>query len=73
MSKPYVSKERANQPVIASSLYAAIEHGRKRRETQLQAKTVAYLAIAKSLMIDITMKKQAVAGFHFGINQFKSL
>jgi hypothetical protein len=51
MSKPYVSKERANQPVTASSLDAAIKHGLKRRESLLQAKTVAYLAIAKSLMI----------------------
>jgi tRNA A-37 threonylcarbamoyl transferase component Bud32 len=41
MSKPYVSKERANQPVTASSLDAAIKHGRKRRESLLQAKTVA--------------------------------
>jgi hypothetical protein len=51
MSKPYVSKERAHQPVTASSLDAAIKRGRKRRESLLQAKTVAYLAITKSLMI----------------------
>jgi hypothetical protein len=51
MSKPYVSKDRADQPVTAISLDAAIKNGRKRRESLLQAKTVAYLAIAKSLMI----------------------
>jgi hypothetical protein len=47
----YILKERANQPVTVSSLDAAIKRGRKRRETQLRAKTVAYLAFAKSLMI----------------------
>ena len=51
MTKISKVKERADQPVTPTSLKAAIERGQKRRSTELQARTVAYLEGAKSLMI----------------------
>lgn len=51
MSNAIVAKERADEPITGETLRLAIERGKRRSSPELHARTVAYLAGSKSLMI----------------------
>jgi hypothetical protein len=51
MSKTIIAKERVDEPITGEVLRAAIERGRQRSSPELHARTIAYLADSKALMI----------------------
>jgi Protein of unknown function (DUF2442) len=51
MRSPITAKIVADEPITGQNLRSAVERGRNNRGSQLQTRTVAYLAETKSLMI----------------------